>query len=284
LVWINVAVENLKKEKPQPKLQTPDAQKDQIKPAPAESMPPNPPSDTAKDVTKEAKALLDSQGEKEMAAKVKEMESAFFAVKFYPVAVNEDNKDEALQKLEKIYNDGSETARQLLLYMVHDNLCQSAELRVLHTYDYFKAKNPAQDPGQLRMNVYRSMFNYHTSLEGLVEFIRLLGRLRGGDDAAKLLTYHFSHMSSQENAAHHMLRAAIIEALGKSESGYALKALLDYARYDDNEQMFQRVVTALSEWDGKIDSLKLTTKEKEHLRLKLTDVMTRQVGGETHYR
>jgi hypothetical protein len=128
------------------------------------------------------------------------------------------------------------------------------------------------------------MFNYHTSLEGLVEFIRLLGRLRGGDDSAKLLTYHFSHLGSQENPAHHILRAAIIEALGKSESRYALNALLDYAKYDDNEQAFQRVVSALAEWDGKIDSLKLSAQEKEKLRVKLQEVMTRQVGGETHYR
>ncbi len=241
-------------------------------------------ADTAKQITNAAKSQLDEKTEKEVAAAVKDMESAFFAVKFYPVAVNEDSKNDALKKLEKIYNEGSDTVRQLLLYMVHENLAQSVELRVVHTYDYFKAKNPTQDPAQIRMSVYRSMFNYHTSLEGLIEFVRLLGRLRGGDDSAKLLTYHFSHLGFQENPSHHMMRAAIIEALGKSESRYALNALLDYAKYDDNEQAFQRVVTALAEWDGKIDTLKLSDKEKEGLRTKLQEVMTRQVGGETHYR
>jgi hypothetical protein len=240
-------------------------------------------AELAKQITKEAKSQLDEKTEKEVAAAVKEMEGAFFAVKFYPVAVNEDSKNEALKKLEKIYNEGSDTVRQLVLYMIHENLAQSVELRVMHTYDYFKAKNANQDPAQIRMSVYRSMFNYHTSLEGLIEFIRLLGRLRGGDDSAKLLTYHFSHLGFQENPAHHILRGAIIEALGKSESRYALNALLDYAKYDDNEQAFQRVVGALAEWDGKIETLKLSDLEKEKLRAKLQEVMTRQVGGETHY-
>jgi hypothetical protein len=117
-----------------------------------------------------------------------------------------------------------------------------------------------------------------------VEFIRFLGRLRGGDDSAKLLTYHFSHLGSQENGAHHMLRAAIIEALGKSESRYALNALLDYARYEDNEQTLQRVVGALAEWDSKIDSLRLAEKEKEQLKAKLREAKARQLGGESHYR
>jgi hypothetical protein len=239
--------------------------------------------ETAKEITKEAAAQLE-EDEKKMGEKVKDMENALFAIKFYPVAVNEDSKNEALSKLERIYNEGSDTLRQLLLYMVHENLSQSVELRAIHTYDYFKAKNPSNDPAQLRMSVYRSMFNYHTSLEGLSEFIRLLGRLRGGDDAAKLLTYHFSHLSAQDNSAHHMLRAVIIEALGKTESRYALNALLDYAKYDDNEQTFQRVVSALAEWDSRIDTMKISGKEKERLRAKLQEVMTRQVGGESHYR
>jgi hypothetical protein len=273
----------LKKDKAQPGLQTDSVSSTAPPKAPLDVLGPKDPQDTAKEITKEAAAQL-AEDEKKTGEKVKEMENAFFAIKFYPVAVNEDNKNEALAKLEKIYNESSDTVRQLLLYMVHENLSQSVELRAIHTYDYFKAKNPNQDPSQLRMSVYRSMFNYHTSLEGLAEFIRLLGRLHGGDDAAKLLTYHFSHLSAQENSAHHILRAAIIEALGKTESRYALNALLDYAKYDDNEQTFQRVVSALAEWDSKIDSMKVSTKEKEHLRTKLQEVMTRQVGGESHYR
>jgi len=260
-------------------------------------------ADPAKQIAKEAEAQA-KQGE--MAAVVKELESAFFAMKFYPVAVNEDSKDEAVRKLEKMYQEGNDAVKQMLLYMVHENLAQSAEMRIMHTTDYFKARSQSQgpgqlriqsqgqsqsqaqtqsqDPSQLRMSVYRSMFNYQTSIEGQVEFIRFLGRLRGSDDGAKLLTYHFSHLSGQESESNHMLKAAIIEALGKSESRYALKALLEYARYNDHERTFQRIVTALADWDEKIDTLKVSDEERGRLRAKLQELMSRQVGGESHYR
>lgn len=220
--------------------------------------------------------------DEEMASVVKEIEGAMFAVKFYPVAVDEASKDEAADKLVKIYNQGSETVRQLLLYMVHETLATSAELKMMHTFEYFKARNPALDPAQLRMSVYRTMFNYNTSIEGLAEVIRLLGRLKGSDDATKLLTYHFSHLCSAESESTHMLRAVIIDTLGKSDSHYALKSLLEYAKYTDNEHLFNRVVSALVEWEEKIDRLKLTDKEKEKLRSKLQEVVTKEARG-SHY-
>ncbi len=222
------------------------------------------------------------QAAEENAAAMKEIEGALFAIKFYPVAVDEKSKDEAVEKLTTAYNKGSETIRQLIIYMIHEALAASAELKLMHNFEYAKAKNPALDQTQLRMSVYRSMFNYNTSLEGLVEMVRLLGTLKGSDDAAKLLTYHFSHMCSAENEANHMLRAAILEALGKSDSHYALKSLLEYARYSDNERMFQRIIGALVDWDEKIDKLKIPEKEKKKLRENLQELMTKDRGG-THY-
>lgn len=212
---------------------------------------------------------------------VKEIEKSLFEIKFYPVAVSEEAKDAAVEKIVSIYNSGSETIRQLVIYMIHESLAHSAEIRIMHNYEFFKQKNPALDPAQLRVNVYRAIFNYNTSIEGLSELIGLLGRLRGSDDAAKLLTYHFTNLSTMESEANHMLRAAIIEALGKSESHYALEALLNYAHYSDSERTFSRVVSALAEWDKKIDKLKLPGKDKVRLRSKLKELMSREFGG--HY-
>ena len=222
------------------------------------------------------------QAAEENAAAMKEIEGALYAIKFYPVAVDEKSKDEAIDKLTKAYNKGNETIRQLIIYMIHEALSASAELKVMHNFEFTKAKNPALDPTQVRMGVYRSMFNYNTSLEGLMEMIRLLGTLRGSDDAAKLLTYHFSHLSSSENEANHMLRAAILEALGESDSQYALRALLEYARYCDSERTFQRIVGALVDWDEKIDGLKIPEKEKKKLRDNMQELMTKDRGG-SHY-
>ncbi len=217
----------------------------------------------------------------EMQAAVKEIESALFAVKFYPVAVDEKSKKDAVAKLEAVYAKGNDAVKQLLLYMVHEIIATTIDLKAMHTYEYFKMKNPAQDPAQIRIQVYRAMFNYNTSLEGLIEIIRMLGRLKG-DDSAKVLTYHFSHLCSMESEASHMIRAAILEALGESESRYALSALLEYAQYTDNERTFNRVVSALTDWEEKVGGLKIPDSEKEHIRGRLKELITSDFGG-SHY-
>ena len=217
-----------------------------------------------------------------MEAVVKEIEEALFKIKFYPVAVDEDSKNKAMEKLEKIYKKGSETVRQLLLYMMHNYLASSAEMKLMHTYEYFKVKRADQDPAQTRANVYRAIFNYNTSLEGITEAIRLLGRLNGGDDAAKLLTYHYARLGMMENEGNRMLRAAIIDALGSSESHYALKALLDYAKYCDNEITVNRLVSALIDWEEKLDGLNISSKEKKRLREKMREFITKEAKA-SHY-
>ncbi|MEW6721683.1 MAG: hypothetical protein AB1324_00310 [Candidatus Micrarchaeota archaeon] len=213
---------------------------------------------------------------------MKDIESALFAVKFYPVAVSEQAKNEALGKLEGIYASGGETVRQLMLYMLHEILVTSNELKIMHGTDYFKMKNPQQEPAQLRIGVYRAMFNYNTSLEGLIEVIRLLGRLKGSDDAAKLLTYHFSHLAAAENEANHMLRSAILETLGECESQYALRSLLEYAKFTDSERSFGRIVSALQKWEERVDSLRISDSEKAKIREQLKEIITSDFGG-SHY-
>jgi hypothetical protein len=218
----------------------------------------------------------------ELQAALKEIEGAMYSLKFYPVAVREEAKDEALKKLADIYMKGNDTVRQMLLYMLHEVLSTSMDLKIMHTLDYFKAKHQNQDPSSLRVHVYRAMFNYNTSLEGLIEVIRFLGRLRGNDDAVKLLTYHFSHLCSAESESTHMLRSAILDALGESESRYALNSLLEYARYTDSERTFNRIVEALVRWEDKIGSLKIPDAEKDKIRLRLKEIITSDFGG-SHY-
>ena len=103
-----------------------------------------------------------------------------------------------------------------------------------------------------------------------------------GDDAAKLLTYHYSRLSMMENEGNRMLRAAIIDALGTSESHYALKALLDYAKYSDNEITVNRIVSALIEWEEKLDSLDTSPKEKKKLREKMKEFIAKEAKA-SHY-
>ena len=212
---------------------------------------------------------------------LKEIEKAIYAIKFYPVAVDEQAKDDAMKKIVSIYNSGEDTVRQMVLYMIHENLAKHAEFKITHSYDYFKHKSPTHDPAQLRMNVYRAMFNYNNSLEGVIDMVRMVGEFRG-DDAAKLLTYHYSRACIHESELNNTLKAVIIETLGKCESRYALRTLLEYARYCENERTINRIVAALIEWEERIEKMKIKAKEREKLRKKLHEVITKEVGG-THY-
>ena len=212
---------------------------------------------------------------------IKELEQILFTIKFYPVAVKENGKDDAVEKIVQIYKKEDETVKQLILYMIHEALAQSSELKTMYNFDFFRRKFPNADPAQVRINVYRSMFNYNFALEGMIELIKLLAKLPG-DDSAKLLSYHFSFLSAIEVEGVHILRNAIIEALGDSESEYALRCLLQYARYTDNERMLQRIAGSLVKWDEKIENLKLSRREKDKLKLDLDQVLTLEFG-DSHY-
>lgn len=212
---------------------------------------------------------------------VKELEQAFFALKFYPVAVKEESKNEAKEKIKNHYMKSDDTVRQLVLYMIHEHLSQAGEMKNMYNFDFFKNRMQNADAGQIRMNVYRAMFNYNFSIEGLIELLKLLGEF-GGDDAAKLITYHFSFYSCIEVESMHMLRNAAIDALGESNSEYALHCLLRYAQYSDNDRMLARFAGALANWDKKIDGLKIPEKQREKLKTKLHEVMTMEFG-DSHY-
>ena len=212
---------------------------------------------------------------------LKEIEKALFAIRFYPVAVDEKAKMDAVKKLIKIHNSGDDTVRQLLLYMVHETIAKTAEFRVMHTHEYMKMKNADKDPSHVRMGVYRAIFNYNTSIEGACELYYLLGKLNK-DDAAKLLTYHYTRLCTMENEANHMLRSAIIRALGSSESIYALNALLEYVKLVDSDRSIKSIISALSKWNGKVDKMKLSAKEKAKIKERLHETMTEETGGR-HY-
>ncbi|MBS3068141.1 hypothetical protein J4450_05535 [Candidatus Micrarchaeota archaeon] len=212
---------------------------------------------------------------------LKELEQAFFTLKFYPVAVKENGKDEAIEKIKNMYKKENDTVRQLVLYMVHEALAQSSELKTMYNFDFYRRKFPNIDPSQVRVNVYRSMFNYNFALEGMIELVKMLASLPG-DDAAKLLSYHFSFLSAIEVEGSHMLRNAIIEALGESESEYALRCLLQYAKYTDNERLLQRIASSLVKWDQKIEQLNMSRKEKDKLKTSLEQVLTLEFG-DSHY-
>ncbi len=221
------------------------------------------------------------QPDKSMDDMVRELEKNIFSLKFYPVAVDEDSKDEAVRNLLRTYEKENETIKQLILFMLHEAVSQYFEFKITHVFDYFKSKNPSEDPAKLRIEVYRKMFNYNTSLEGVIELINLLGRI-GGDDAAKLLTYHYARACAAETELHVTLRNAIISALGVSDSPYALSSLLIYANNTDNERTFQRLMAAIGKWNDKLDNVKMKDKTRKKLKKEISEVIKKEFGT-SHY-
>jgi len=227
------------------------------------------------------KTEQEKKNDERMGVIMKELDKAFFTIKFYPVASKEEAKKEAIAKIETYYKNEDEAIKQIILFMIHESIAQASDMRTMHDIEHFKRKMPAADPGQLRINVYRSMFNYNNSLEGILEFISLLSRLNG-DDAAKLLTYHFTFFCSIESESMKMLKNAVIEALGKSSSSYALYALLSYAKITDNDSTLGRIASALTEWNSKLDGLNISKKEKDRIITETQYIMNLE-RGESHY-
>jgi len=209
------------------------------------------------------------------AALLKEIDKSLLTMNFYPVAVKEEAKNEAVKRLKDMYAKNGETVRQHMLFLIHENIAQVSELKQMQTYESYKSRMPKAGPGAVRMGVYKSIYNYTASNEGLAELVRLVGELKG-DDAAKLLTHLFSHFCSADSETHRMLRNAAIEALGESDSPYALRALLEYAKLTDNDKLFGRLASALSTWGEKMDRLQIPEEERQKLTEELQTLMTKE--------
>lgn len=205
-------------------------------------------------------------------ALAKQLEQYFFTISLYPVAAKEDAKNEAKEKIKEIYEKEDDSIKQLVLYMLQEKVTGIDDMKNPQNFEYYKKKFPAAEPAQIRLYVYKAMFHYHYSLEGSIELLSLLGEL-GDDDSAKVLSHIFTHTTSNETELSRMLRNAVIEALGESSSSYALRALLSYVRYSDNEKLVSRIAAALSVWQDKIPKLNIPKKEKERLLEEIDEIL-----------
>ena len=227
-------------------------------------------------VEKKAKAITETSDV------LKEIERLLASISLYPVSSGAEAKDNALTGLAALYNSGSEPVRQHIVMSIYEEISRFGELKALGTSEYFRVKAPKAGPGALRMNVYKDMFDYNTSIEGIQEIISLLGVLKG-EGPAKLLTRLLTYFCVNDSEGGRMMRNTVIEALGTSDSPYALESLLTYAILTDNEHLLARLSSALVEWDEKLDGLALNAKEKEKLKGELRGVLTRKEGPAKQY-
>ncbi|MBN2121744.1 hypothetical protein JW721_01640 [Candidatus Micrarchaeota archaeon] len=198
----------------------------------------------------------------------------------YPVAKNRGEKQAAKRVIVESYLKGDEVVKQFILFLIHEQLSRAAGLRAMHNFAHFRKAMPKEaEAGEVRKAVYRTMFNYTTSLEGLTELIEFLGEL-GDEGAAKLLSYHLSYYSSMDNPAHGILRSAVADALGECSCAYALDVLISQAKYGERPG---RAIYALSLWEKKLPKSKLSEKEKKEYSREIAKIMGKKERHE-YYR
>jgi hypothetical protein len=206
------------------------------------------------------------------------------AFSMYPVASNEAGKEEALAVIKREYGKARPRLRQVMLYMLNERVYKFSEFRAPKNFDQMKKKFPNAEPSQVRVRVYNEMFDYSSSIEGIIDIIFLLSEL-GDNDSAKLLANQFSFLCSYEGSeGARMLRNAVADALGKSSAPYALRALAYYAQYTDNEMLGGRLYTSILAWKEKLPSLKLPKKEEDELKKIIDSFSNTTERQEWHYR
>lgn len=221
---------------------------------------------------KKVKSKKESK-EQKVQKELNELNKLFVTMSFYPVAVDGTKKEEARAQIIKKYKSGKDYMQQNILHLIYENLTQYTELKSAMNYGFFKSKNPEESPAKLKLSVYKSMFNYYSSLEGSLDLISLLGEL-GDLPSAKLLTHLFNYYSGRESERFKTLRNAVIDALGSCTSTYALGSLLLYAKNVESERLFQRVIESLVAWEDKLGSLPISPEERMKLKRGLEEFLS----------
>lgn len=199
----------------------------------------------------------------------------------YPVAKNRGEKEAAKKVIVESYVRGDEVVKQFILFLAHEQLSRAAGIKTMHNFSHYRRMMGKETKaGEVRKAVYRTVFNYTTSLEGLAELLLFLGEL-GDESAAKLLTYHLSYYSSMEAPALQVLRNASIDALSKCSSPYALEALLTYAKYSEKGD---RALYALKKWDEKLGKLGLGKEETHTYEMQIAEMFTGGKEKHEYYR
>ncbi len=199
----------------------------------------------------------------------------------YPLAKNRGEKEAAKKVMMESYIRGDEVVKQFILFLAHEQLSRAAGIKTMHNFGHYrKMMGKEMNPGEVRKAVYRTIFNYTTSLEGLTELIEFIGEL-GDAGAAKLLSYHLSYYSAMEAPALQVLRNATIDSLRECNSPYALDALLSYAKYGEKND---RALYALKKWDDKLDKIEMGTEEKKFYEKKIAELFTSGKEKHEYYR
>ncbi len=211
---------------------------------------------------------------------MKEAELAIGALNSYPMLKGRAEAEGAKRVVLEAYSRGDAVVRQFILFVVHEHLSKAANMRMMENFEFFrKAMGEKAEALEVRKNVYRSMFNYSSSLEGTVELLLLLGEI-GDVGAAKVLSRHLAFYMSGEQSGLQMLRNAAVEALEGCSCAYALDVLIAYAKYAEKNERF---VFALRDWEKRLPKMGLSAGDREAYISAINDLMMVRKERDVHY-
>ncbi|GEM_PF-983423 len=275
-----------KKAKPKAgKKAKPPAKKPRGKAKPAAAKKAKPVKYGAAKPPKEGKERKLTKSEKKLVEKrkalMKEAESLLTAIVTHPMLKSRGEMEAAEGRLISMYKNSDEVVQQYILFILHEQLSRGSGFKAMHNFEHFKrVMGEKADVLTVRRAVYRSMFNFTSSLEGLVGLLMLLGEL-GDAGAAKLISYHLTYYSAAESSANQMLRNAATDALAGCHSLYALDVLLSYARYSERNE---RILFSLGEWERKLETIKMPPELKTEYLGEIHSLIMGEGGRGAHYR
>ncbi|MEM2948286.1 MAG: hypothetical protein QXY05_04090 [Candidatus Anstonellales archaeon] len=198
--------------------------------------------------------------------KVKQIDNLIMTIYNYPVFTDYEKKEEAKKALIKMYKKEDQVIKNTILFILHEKLCSAKEYRDFHNFEGMKMRYKEEDANKVRQGIFRRVFDYAGSLEGIFETFDILGKF---DDvfSIKLVSYHLSRYMLVNSFETQVLSEKAISVLGESNNTYALRVLLSLAPFFyGKEKVVPIMIDALSTWAEKLDRLKMSEKEKNELK------------------
>ncbi|MGB9719443.1 MAG: hypothetical protein ACPL06_02520 [Candidatus Anstonellales archaeon] len=198
--------------------------------------------------------------------KIKEIDKLIITIYNYPVFTEYEKKEEAKKNLIKMYKNEDQVIKNTILFILHEKLCTAKEYRDFHNFEGMKMRYKEEDANKIRQGIFRRVFDYSGSLDGIFETLDILGKF---DDvfSIKLVSYHLSRYMLVNSFETQILSEKAMSILGESNNTYALRVLLSIAPFVyGKERIVPIVADALSVWAEKIDRIKMNEKERNELK------------------
>ena len=198
--------------------------------------------------------------------RIKEIDKLIITIYNYPVFTGYEKKEGAKRALVRMYKKEDQAIKNTILFILHEKLCMVKEYRDFHNFEGMKMRYKEEDANKVRQGIFRRIFDYSGSLDGMFETFDLLGKF---DDvfSIKLVSYHLSRYMLVNSFETQLLTEKAISILGESSNTYAVRILLSLAPFFYGKEKIMPVMAdALLLWAEKINKIKMNEKERDRLK------------------